>query len=311
MFKTFTKNKGDDQIFINLYVTRKLSNNPFYIEDYLKTIDADNVYLKAFAPPLNSNYGVDHWTWMQERFNQYREARLNEYPDKNVQNMSGRAAILRTNWDKKDFWKEENRLIASERNNIALSDTEVIAIINEHIRQGIATASEMEMLSEISKRLEKPQESTDTKAPLIELADGLENGSDDDFLNSLENVHTKKNRNGGSKLGRDEVSVNYNGKHGYITFCKLIADDIKPFKYMALKKNTNTGEVFLFFNNERSDGNANVTGMTEKNGNPNVTCKDMVGKLFALLNIPEGSAKCKIKVAARKPNYLAYLITKA
>ena len=277
MFKNFVKDRGMDDLFINLYVKYRLKQNPLSVEEYLVQADADNVMLSAFYWVTNSHFGYDFWQDFQRRWDRYRVEKLGEYPMSDIRNFKGKGKVLRHNWDSPHHWKSEARVDSAERYGVMMDKDEVKIIESEHKRQNI-----------------------DKKIPIDNVADPLK-----DF--ELVDVTRKKT----CRLGNDEVSLNTRSKFN-VTFNQNITSDMQKrggYEYAALRVNKK-GEVCLWLNDEtgvpvvdgkRKDGSV---------GNAAINSKILCMRIKELLGVEDGYVILKVKEIARTDDYIAYLLTK-
>lgn len=277
MFKNFVKDRGMDDLFINLYVKYRLKQNPLSVEEYLVQADADNVMLSAFYWVTNSHFGYDFWQDFQRRWDRYRVDKLGEYPMSDIRNFKGKGKVLRHNWDSPQFWKTEARVDSAERYGVMMDKDEVKIIESEHKRQNI-----------------------DKKIPIDNVADPLK-----DF--ELVDVTRKKT----CRLGNDEVSLNTRSKFN-VTFNQNITSDMQKrggYEYAALRVNKK-GEVCLWLNDEtgvpvvdgkRKDGSV---------GNAAINSKILCMRIKELIGVEDGYVILKVKEIARTDDYIAYLLTK-
>lgn len=281
MFKTFVKDRGMDDLFINLYVKYRLKQNPLSIEAYLIQADADNVMLSAFYWVTNSHFGYDFWQDFQKRWDRYRLEKFGEYPMSDIKNFKGKGKILRHNWDNATPWKEESRVNSAKRYGVKLDDSEIRIIESEYRKQNI-----------------------DKK-----VVSGTKANDDTDPLKDFELVDVTRKKT--CRLDNDEVSLNTRSKFN-VTFNQNITSEMHKrggYEYAALRVNKK-GEVCLFLNDEtgvpvvdgkRKDGSV---------GNAAINSKILCMRIKELLGVEDGYAILKIKEIARTDDYIAYLLTK-
>ena len=281
MFKNFVKDRGMDDLFINLYVKYRLKQNPLSIEEYLVQADADNVMLSAFYWLTNSHFGYDFWQDFQQRWDRYRVEKLGEYPMSDIRNFKGKGKVLRHNWDSPQFWKTEARVDSAERYGVMMDKDEVERINSEYKRQNI------------DKKVV-----FDTKA-----------NDDTDPLKDFEMVDITRKKT--KRIADDEISLNTRSKFN-VTFNQATTSEMNKrggYEYAALRVNKK-GEVCLFLNDEtgvpivdgkRKDGSC---------GNAAINSKTLCLRIKELLGVEEGYVILKIKKIAHTDDYAAYLLTK-
>ena len=277
MFKNFVKDRGMDDLFINLYVKYRLKQNPLSIEEYLVQADADNVMLSAFYWVTNSHFGYDFWQDFQRRWDRYRVEKLGEYPMCDIRNFKGKGKVLRHNWDSPQFWKTEARVDSSERYGVILDANEIKRIENEYKRQNI-----------------------DKK---------VVNNEKPDVLKDFELVDIRRKKT--NRLADDEISLNTKTKFN-ISFNQTTTKELQKrggYEYAALRVNKN-GEVCLFLNDET--GVPMLDGKRKDGGNENATInsKALCVRIKELLGVEEGYVTLKIKEISKTDDYVAYLLTK-
>lgn len=277
MFKNFVKDRGMDELFINLYVKYRLKQNPLSIEAYLVQADAANVMLSAFYWLTNSHFGYDFWQDFQKRWDRYRVEKLGEYPMCDIRNFKGKGKVLRHNWDSPQFWKTEARVDSAERYGVILDANEIKRIENEYKRQNI----DKKVVND-----EKP-----------------------DVLKDFEIVDIRRRRT--NRLADDEISLNTKTKFN-ISFNQTTTKELQKrggYEYAALRVNKN-GEVCLFLNDET--GVPMLDGKRKDGGNENATInsKALCVRIKELLGVEEGYVTLKIKEISKTDDYVAYLLTK-
>lgn len=277
MFKNFVKDRGMDDLFINLYVKYRLKQNPLSIEEYLVQADADNVMVSAFYWVTNSHFGYDFWQDFQRRWDRYRVEKLGEYPMSDIRNFKGKGKVLRHNWDSPQFWKTEARVDSAERYGVMMDKDEVERINSEYKRQNIGK-----------------------KVSFDNMADPLK-----DF--EMVDITRKKTK----RIADDEISLNTRSKFN-VTFNQATTSEMNKrggYEYAALRVNKK-GEVCLFLNDEtgvpivdgkRKDGSC---------GNAAINSKTLCLRIKELLGVEEGYVILKIKKIAHTDDYAAYLLTK-
>lgn len=277
MFKNFVKDRGMDDLFINLYIKYRLKQNPLSIEEYLVQADADNVMLSAFYWVTNSHFGYDFWQDFQRRWDRYRIEKLGEYPMSDIRNFKGKGKVLRHNWDSPLHWRTEARVDSAERYGVMIDKDEVKIIESEHKRQNI-----------------------DKKITVDNVADPLK-----DF--ELVDVTRKKT----CRLGSDEVSLNTRSKFN-VTFNQNITSDMQKrggYEYAALRVNKK-GEVCLFLNDETGVPIVDGKRKDGSRGNAAINSKILCMRIKELLGVEDGYVILKVKEIARTDDYVAYLLTK-
>lgn len=277
MFKNFVKDRGMDELFINLYVKYRLKQNPLSVEEYLVQADAANVMLSAFYWLTNSHFGYDFWQDFQKRWDRYRVEKLGEYPMCDIRNFKGKGKVLRHNWDSPQFWKTEARVDSAERYGVILDANEIKRIENEYKRQNI----DKKVVND-----EKP-----------------------DVLKDFELVDIRRKKT--NRLGDDEISLNTKTKFN-ISFNQTTTKELQKrggYEYAALRVNKN-GEVCLFLNDET--GVPMLDGKRKDGGNENATInsKALCVRIKELLGVDEGYVTLKIKEISKTDDYVAYLLTK-
>lgn len=277
MFKNFVKDRGMDELFINLYVKYRLKQNPLSIEAYLVQADAANVMLSAFYWLTNSHFGYDFWQDFQKRWDRYRVEKLGEYPMCDIRNFKGKGKVLRHNWDSPQFWKTEARVDSAERYGVILDANEIKRIENEYKRQNI-----------------------DKK---------VVNNEKPDVLKDFELVDIRRKKT--NRLADDEISLNTKTKFN-ISFNQTTTKELQKrggYEYAALRVNKN-GEVCLFLNDET--GVPMLDGKRKDGGNENATInsKALCVRIKELLGVEEGYVTLKIKEISKTDDYVAYLLTK-
>lgn len=277
MFKNFVKDRGMDELFINLYVKYRLKQNPLSVEEYLVQADAANVMLSAFYWLTNSHFGYDFWQDFQKRWDRYRVEKLGEYPMCDIRNFKGKGKVLRHNWDSPQFWKTEARVDSAERYGVILDANEIKRIENEYKRQNI----DKKVVND-----EKP-----------------------DVLKDFELVDIRRKKT--NRLADDEISLNTKTKFN-ISFNQTTTKELQKrggYEYAALRVNKN-GEVCLFLNDET--GVPMLDGKRKDGGNENATInsKALCVRIKELLGVEEGYVTLKIKEISKTDDYVAYLLTK-
>lgn len=277
MFKNFVKDRGMDELFINLYVKYRLKQNPLSIEAYLVQADAANVMLSAFYWLTNSHFGYDFWQDFQKRWDRYRVEKLGEYPMCDIRNFKGKGKVLRHNWDSPQFWKTEARVDSAERYGVILDANEIKRIENEYKRQNI-----------------------DKK---------VVNNEKPDVLKDFELVDIRRKKT--NRLADDEISLNTKTKFN-ISFNQTTTKELQKrggYEYAALRVNKK-GEVCLFLNDET--GVPMLDGKRKDGGNENATInsKALCVRIKELLGVEEGYVTLKIKEISKTDDYVAYLLTK-
>ena len=277
MFKNFVKDRGMDELFINLYVKYRLKQNPLSVETYLVQADAANVMLSAFYWLTNSHFGYDFWQDFQKRWDRYRVEKLGEYPMCDIRNFKGKGKVLRHNWDSPQFWKTEARVDSAERYGVILDANEIKRIENEYKRQNI----DKKVVND-----EKP-----------------------DVLKDFEIVDIRRRRT--NRLADDEISLNTKTKFN-ISFNQTTTKELQKrggYEYAALRVNKK-GEVCLFLNDET--GVPMLDGKRKNGGNENATInsKALCVRIKELLGVEEGYTILNIKEISKTDDYVAYLLTK-
>lgn len=277
MFKNFVKDRGMDELFINLYVKYRLKQNPLSIEAYLVQADAANVMLSAFYWLTNSHFGYDFWQDFQKRWDRYRVEKLGEYPMCDIRNFKGKGKVLRHNWDSPQFWKTEARVDSAERYGVILDANEIKRIENEYKRQNI-----------------------DKK---------VVNNEKPDVLKDFELVDIRRKKT--NRLADDEISLNTKTKFN-ISFNQTTTKELQKrggYEYAALRVNKK-GEVCLFLNDET--GVPMLDGKRKNGGNENATInsKALCVRIKELLGVEEGYTILNIKEISKTDDYVAYLLTK-
>lgn len=297
MFKTFTIDRGMDEMFISLYTKYRLKENPVSIEEYLIKADPANVFMSAFYWVTNSRFGYDYWQDFQRRWDRYRKEKVNEYPMKDVANFKGRGKSLRTNWDNPKFWHVNGRLDTAERYGTELSKDELEQIASEYERVGYD---------------HKTKAYTGTAAKDIRLASRelLKDEEERDILGEFEIIETPKVKTGRRTLGDDEISLNRRNRAGRLTFSQPLTKEIMErggYEYAAVGKNKK-GEIALLLN----DSNGvplNDAPTRDRTSNVAVCNKTLVTQLADMLGIKKDYAVLRLSLLQKTEDYAAYLVT--
>lgn len=305
MMKTFTKDRGMDEMFISLYTKYKLKENPLSIEEYLQKVDASNVFVSAFYWLTNTRYGYDYWQDFQRRWDRYRAERIDEYPMEDVRNFKGRAKALRYNWDNPKFWHTQGRMDTAERYGMELSREELEKIAAEYERVGYTKTHEgagKDLRLAHKELFEREQKERQTEEEFA-----LKNNSNNDPLAEFELADLTANKEGFRRLRDNEITYNVKNKGWRITFNRTITKEIQKrggYEYATIGRNKK-GEVMLMLND------ANGVPMQESNrDNATIGSKMLCDRLAEFLDIKDKYIVLKIKEIAKTNDYVAYLVTK-
>lgn len=307
MFKTFTIDRGMDEMFISLYTKYKLKNNPLSIEKYLIEADPANVFVSAFYWVTNSRFGYDYWQDFQKRWDRYRAEKIDEYPMSDIRNFKGRGKSLRTNWDNAKFWHINGRLDTAERYGTELAKEELEQIANEYERVGYnpstksytgTTAKDIRLASRELMDIENEKKSEDSAT---------------DFFGEFEIVQLEKVKSRRT-LADDEASMNMRNRSGRILFNQKLTKEFMSrggYEYATIGQNKN-GDVALMLN-DTNGVPVNDHKRDDKSGNVTIGNKALCRKLASLLDIDLKKTDyvvLKLKQIQKTDDFVAYIVTK-
>lgn len=235
-FKHFLFDKGIQRIYISLYRLHKLGGdekgdlnaNPKSLEQFFKQVHASKVIMKAFYFPMNSDYGYDYWSALNDQWKEYWDMHKNNFSNDKYVTLKGTFAILRQNWDNEKYWKEESKEKTYKRMAIEIPPVE------GNIETAFDLYSEEDKEDEPEVQIETTKESKPG-----DLLEGF-------TMVDAANIH------GGRKMAANSVSVNLRNGGYRITFSSNVTDKLRKHKYeyVRLLTNKDTKEIAFTFNHQ-------------------------------------------------------------
>lgn len=286
VFKHFIAENDLRKPFIEGYNKSKVfAKNPTNIEDFLTNVDAIAIIPKAIRVCTpNSVYGYDFWQGIQEDWKlHYKKIMASNFIQKDdgrLERLDGYYMILRENWnDKQKPWRYEQ-------------------IEDAQCRLGLPIT-------------EKEQEDETFLASFGLKIPGENKEEEDDELEFIEIMPTKKGRGGNYRLMQNEVSISIRKQNYRITFNQFVSEEIRVFEkcFACLAKNK-AGDIILQINKEAG---VNVThGRLDGNHHRNgcISSKDLCQRLQVLLNFTEEYRILKIKKIKQTDTVFNFIISK-
>lgn len=242
-FKHFLFDKGIQRIYISMYQQRRLrgdekgdkSANPESIEQFFKDVHASKVIMKAFYFPINSDYGFDYWTKLNDQWKEYWDIHKENFSNDKYVTLKGTFAILRQNWDNREYWKAESKETTYHRTGIEPPP------VKEDLETAFDVLSVKEPETVASEDIEEKMDSKENESQPGSLLDGFQ------MVESISNSYGVR-RNILSNI----VSVNLRNGGYRITFSIDVTEKLRKHKYEYVKylTNPNTKEVAFIFNHQ-------------------------------------------------------------
>lgn len=280
LFKSYIESNTLREMFIRGYrKSANFSKNPTSIEEYLSTVEPEDVIKKAITNfRTNSNYGYDFWYNANENWIVFlNKGRKNHsYTDYHkLMELDGMFRVLRENWDAAKSWLYEDVEKALVRLGLIEEDTE-----------------------------EEPE--TEEELPDVDDFSGVPEADDDlEFFDVGSGSRSRTNR-----LKKGQVSLNFRSHSFKLTFNQEDSKKLKQncYKYVRLAKNKQ-GDIVLQMHKMEGLANnpVNLTFPTSGGStNAAINSKDLCEKLKTLLNLSGDYFLLKVEqlyMDADKANY--------
>lgn len=237
-FKHFLFDKGIQKIYMSMYHNHKFKGdekdntpNPDSIEQFFLEKHASKVIMKAFYFIPNSSYGFDYWSDINDQWKDYWDMHKNNFSNTKCVTLKGPFAILRQNWDSREYWKTETKAETYKRMKMEAPP------IDEDLETAFDTYTP-----------ETPSEAASEPVEKIEDAVG---SSDQKMLDGFSEIETI-NALGNRRLGSKDVSVNLRNEGYRITFSTEMSKELRKHCYSHVRYLTNrsTSEIALIFNHQ-------------------------------------------------------------
>lgn len=326
-FKHFMFDKGIQRIYISMYRRRRIKGgpggdsqgNPESLEQFLQEIPYQDVILKAFMFYHNSEYGFDYWKDISDKWQKYWELHENNFSNDKYVTLKGTFAILRQNWDDREYFRKESIEDTYKRMKIEPP------LRDENIEEALYVPSSY-TIEQIDKKKLKFKVGDTIKGTIsgevlnvvaihsdsYETGDGgyidfdkedfwtlveddteaaqevEEKNGDAGFLDGFSLVEST-NRHGGRKMGTKIVSVNLKNNGYRVTFSSKESEKLREHKYEFVQMLTKeqTSEVALKFNHNKGCS-VNIKGSrTSEAKNVVINAKDIADGIRRFYKLPK------------------------
>lgn len=282
-FKHFMFDKGIQGLYISFYKSHRVQIpdeydyvNPESLEQFLKDQPKHRVLLNAFYFPTNSFYGKTYWEDINKKWLKYWELHRDNFQNDKYITLKGSFAILRQNWDAKQYWKIES-----------VNDTYKRIGVEPPVAKGDKVE---EVYNYIMDNTNAAPESINNPS------DATPSSSSTGILEGFSLIETT-NGHGGQRIGTNAVTINLRNNGYRVTFSTKQSEKLRKYSYKFVKLLTNpaTNEIALLFN--QLSGCAVSIKKTSSGPTRNVTInsKDIVEHIQKFYNI--------------KKDYFALIIT--
>lgn len=268
-FKHFLFDKGIQRIYISMYQHRRLGGdeknntpNPVSLEQFFREVHASKVIMRAFFFPMNSDYGYDYWSKLNDQWKEYWDIHKDNFSNDKVVTLKGTFAILRQNWDNKEYWKSETKEATYKRTGIEPPPVE----------DDLETAFDVPPIPD-------PQEVATEEVEENEEPE-VQESQPGSLLEGFSLVETA-NTHGGKRMSTNTVSINLRSGGYRVTFSAKVSEKLYKHKYEYVKLLTNkdTKEIALIFNH-LSGCVVSLKGKSEGR-NVTINSKDIVNHIHS------------------------------
>lgn len=297
MFKKFLQINGLDSLFRSSYKSHKWTLNPKSIEEFLYSVNAEEVCLRAFYFYAGTKFGYDYWLDKQEKWNEYRKSNYDPEHAENWVKLRGNfRSMLTQDWDSQKWWKHNNKAVAKKR-ILGIFENLGIPYVTDDVVAGIVD-DEDEDEEEVASEL-----NTVTKTA----HDDDEEDVTEDFLAGFVLMDVDGKKQGQRTLKENEASVNTRNNQGKITFSRAVSEEAKKrggYRCAALMRGKN-GEIVIVFN-DKSGIDISNGWVERKNTNLTVGSKDMTLKVHGMLGLQSDYSIVNVKKLGKTDDYVAY-----
>ena len=217
LFKHFIDSKGMTTVFISNFKNYPLKRNPKSIEEFLRQVSEEEVFLQAFYFVINARWGYDYWLNMQKEFMEL----LKEHEDDEGQDkwylFRGKCKILRNNWDTR-HWKQESKADTAKR----YGAKELPDYATSTKDEAKADANLIEFYDGDEKKDDEDDEKLDIKTYIKGKPEEKKS-----IFGEFEFLDIRQRPSSHRRLMDDEVSINTKNEHKKITFNQKISKEIK------------------------------------------------------------------------------------
>lgn len=294
-FKHFMFDKQLAKVFVYNYGKYKFSGkhaNPDSIEQYFLETTVKDVIMKAFAfMPKNSSTSrcsFDYWSDIDKKWQTYMQSNKDNFSNDSWPLLINTFSILRMNWDVPYYWKKSNFESTEE--------------VYERMKFGLPLPNFRWKHGGINEKTEEDMITEEPEEPEVDTT------TDEDPLAGFDFFQTSTTNN--MRLGRNEVSLNFNNGSFKLTFNKLASIDIdnKGMGFIRLATNK-AGDVCLVLSR---DTGTRLTRSNIGSSNFNITLnsKAITTKIRDLLGITLTFSTVTITLLQSTPDYLIYKVTK-
>lgn len=282
-FKHFLFDKGIQRIYLSMYKYHRLqgdekgdkSANPVSVEQFFRETHASKVIMKAFYFPMNSDYGYDYWDNLNTQWKEYWNIHKNNFSNDKYVTLKGTFAILRQNWDNKEYWKVESMVDTYKRMEI-----EPPSVDNIETAFNVPPSPELPTAASEEVEEENADESP-TPGSLLEgftMVDTFSSVKGRRIYNNMVGISL---RNGGYRMTLSIDTSNKLRKYKY--------------EYVKLLTNKDTKEIALIFNHN-SGGNVPVN--TDNKRNIVINNKEIIMHIHKFYNMKKTDDQYSLKITA-------------
>ena len=295
-FKHFLYDKGIQKHFINNFYEFHAKNsiggsaNPDSLEEYLQLIALEDFVMKAFCFFISKKPKWNHWKEISDMWIAYWDIHKDNPINRYYPRLTGTFKILRTNWDKENFYDEENTEQTLQRMHIMAEEVAAVGSRPHHETTIAPTVQEQE----------EP-----AKNENAESADEVS-----DLLDGFQLVHT--NNYTYQQLKDMTASVNLGNGSFKITFAKDLSKQLRDGKY----KHANylvkgeTKEIALLFSRDLQPNNGCKLNIPEKVANVYINSVDMLNKIQKFYKTEQLYFLMDITSVTRINDKLVYILKK-
>lgn len=332
-FKHFLFDRSLQKHYIGTYRKKRYEENPESLEEFLQSVSPEKAIMDAFFLKPGSEYGVDYWKGITEKWLKYLELYEDNPKNDSYMFLKGGFAILKQNWDKPIYFEKESDDETYKRMHIEKPDIDDRLFREEEHRgftpkfkkgdivKGTISGDVCKITSvcfahscyltdddgaidfdrEEYWELVPEAASEEDENELIEFSDVPEAEEEQEnnsqaILAGFSLVDTA-NVSVGRRISANTVTVNLRNKGYKLTFSKTQSEKLRKegYKFVKLLTNKDSGEVALLFNMSNGCG---VTIKKEKDNNRNVTVnsKEIVESIHKFYGISKTKDYYTLKI---------------